>query len=241
MYQIAICDDEIKELEKTEFYLKAWQEGHKDCHFKTNKFANAKELLDAIQKKGYMPAILLLDIYMPGKSGIAAAKELRQMGVDSRIIFLTTSKEHALEAFGVNADQYLVKPVAREELFSVLDRLLEGMERDRRPYVLFRISGTDRRVAFRDIVHCEAQGKNQQMYFADGSCGQLRMTMTDIFEALSAREEFVRVGVSYIVNLEHINSLNGQEICLDTGRNIYLPRGAYQPLREKYFSFYCEE
>lgn len=65
--------------------------------------------------------------------------------------------------------------------------------------------------------------------------------MTEIYGMLSAREEFTRVGVSYIVNLDHINSLNGQELSLDTGKSIYLPRGAYQPLRERYFAYYCEE
>ncbi len=241
MYHIAICDDEIKELEKTERYLKAWLGGHKDYEFRIDRFDNAKKLLEAMEGNEYMPEFLLLDIYMPGKTGIAAAKELRQMGSSSRIIFLTTSTEHALEAFGVDADQYLVKPVTEKELYPVLDKMLEGLEKEQKSYVLFRIDGTNCRVAFKDIVYCEAQGKNQRIHFADGSYGQMRMTMTEIYGMLSAREEFTRVGVSYIVNLDHINSLNGQEISLDTGKSIYLPRGAYQPLRERYFAYYCEE
>ena len=64
---------------------------------------------------------------------------------------------------------------------------------------------------------------------------------SEIFGALSSRDEFARVGVSYIVNLDHINSLSGQKISMDTGKDIYLPRGAYQPLRERYFAYYCEE
>lgn len=241
MYHIAICDDEMKEREKTEQYVKAWILGQKHYDFKIDRFKSAKELLDAIEEKEYMPAFLLLDIYMPGKTGIAAAKELRQMGSNTRIVFLTTSKEHALEAFGVNAEQYLVKPITDKELYPVLDRLLEGLEKEQKSYVLFRIDGKNCRVAFKDIVFCEAQGKNQRIHFLDGTSGQVRMTMTEIYGMLALREEFVRVGVSYIVNLDHINSLNGQEVSLDTGKNIYLPRGAYQPLRERYFAYYCEE
>ncbi len=241
MYHIAICDDEIRELDKTQQLVKAWLGSHKDYDFKIDRFESAKELLDAIEDTEYAPVFLLLDIYMPGKTGIAAAKELRQMGNSSHIIFLTTSTEHALEAFGVNADQYLVKPVTEKELNPVLDKMLDGLEREQKSYVLFRIDGKNCRVAFKDIVCCEAQGKNQRIHFADGSYGQMRMTMTEIFGALSARDEFARVGVSYIVNLDHINSLNGQEISMDTGKNIYLPRGAYQPLRERYFAYYCEE
>ncbi len=94
-------------------------------------------------------------------------------------------------------------------------------------------------MALKDIVYCEAQGKSQRLHLADGSFVRLRMTISEIYEMLSEWQEFKRVGASYIVNLEHIDSLSGQEACMDTGKNIYLPRGAYHPLREQYFSYFC--
>jgi hypothetical protein len=57
---------------------------------------------------------------------------------------------------------------------------------------------------------------------------------------LSRYQEFARVGVAYIVNLEYVDSLNAQDICLNTGKKIHLPRGAYKVLKEQYFKFYCE-
>ncbi len=241
MYQIAICDDDSKELDKTEDYLKSWQETHQNPALQINRFENVKELLSLIQRGEYLPNLLFLDIYMPQESGIDAARELRQMGNDCRLVFLTLSKEHALEAFGVNADQYLVKPVEKDVLFSVLDRLFENLEKKQQNYVLLRIDGKNCKISIKDIVFCEAQGKNQRMYLADGTCILLHMTMTEIYKMIAERKEFVKVGVSYIVNLEHINSLNGQKIFLDIGKNIFLPRGAYQPLRKQYFAYYCEE
>ena len=58
---------------------------------------------------------------------------------------------------------------------------------------------------------------------------------------LSVYPEFAKAGISYIVNLEHVDSINTHELLLDNGEKIYLPRGSYQPLREKYFRYYCEE
>ena len=75
----------------------------------------------------------------------------------------------------------------------------------------------------------------------DGTQLLLHMTMAEIYGMLSRYQEFVRVGIAYIVNLEYVDSLNGQDICLNTGRKIYLPRGAYKPLKEQYFRYYCEE
>lgn len=66
------------------------------------------------------------------------------------------------------------------------------------------------------------------------------MSMLEIYGLLSEWQRFVRVGASYIVNLDYVNSLNAREICLDNGENIFLPRGAYHSLREQYFHYYCE-
>ena len=106
MYLIAICDDEEKELDKTEYYLRSWQQEHQEYEFKIERFDNPEELLWRIREEKYSPDLVFMDIYMPQKTGIMTAKELRDMGNDGSIIFLTSSKEHALEAFGVNAVQY---------------------------------------------------------------------------------------------------------------------------------------
>ena len=175
----------------------------------------------------------------PNKTGICAAKELRRLGNECRIIFLTTSTEHALEAFEVNASQYLVKPIMKKRLFYALDGLIGELEENRKRYLLLRIDGRLRRIWVDHIVFCEAQGKRQCLHLADGSQEVLRMTLNQLSEMLSEYEEFVKVGASYIVNLAHIDSLNAHDVCLDNRASIYLPRGAYKPLRDKYFDYYC--
>lgn len=241
MYLIAVCDDDERELDKTESYLSGWQGEHPDCQLQIERFTSAEELLYMLKEEEYHPDLLLSDIYMPEKSGIELARELREMGNEGKIVFLTTSKEHALDAFSVDATQYLLKPIKEQDLFQVLDRLFMDREEKRKDYLLLRIDGRICKISLDDIVYCEAQGKNQRLYLEDDTHQKLRMTMTEIYGMLSGRQEFAKVGVSYIVNLNHVDSLNAQEVCLDTGRSIYLPRGAYQPLREQYFRYYCEE
>lgn len=241
MYLIALCDDETEELNKAEQMLKNYEKKHPQIKFEAERFENADELLCRVIEKNYMPDIVLMDVYMPGKMGTKAARELRDMGSRSRIIFLTSSKEHALEAFRVDASQYLVKPVSEKELFPILDRLLKNVEEERKKYILLRIEGRIQRVALNDIVYCEAQGKTQCLYFSDGTSCSFNKTMAAIYDMLCGYPEFVRVGAAYIVNMEHIASLNRQELGMDNGKKIYPPRGSYQPLREKYFGYYCED
>lgn len=245
MYLIALCDDETAELDKIESLLSVYEEEHPESELLVERFESAKELLYMIKGKNYIPDVIFMDIYMQDKEsnsytfGIEAAKELRGMNYKGNIVFLTSSKEDALEAFDVDALQYIVKPIAKEKVFSALDSLLEDAEEEQKKYTLLRIDGRLVKVALNDIVYCEAQGKTQFMYFADGTQCILRMTMTEIYEQLSQYQEFVRIGAAFIVNLGYIGSLNAKEVCMDNGVKIYLPRGTYKGLREQYFNYYC--
>lgn len=240
VYLIALCDDEEADLDKTEQMLGVYKERNPEVDFQVKRFESADGLLDMVREENYIPDLVLMDIYMPEKLGIEAAKELRSMGNSSRIVFLTTSKEHALEAFEVDAVQYLVKPVTEGMLFSALDKIFKEMAKERRKYLVLRIDGKVQRVPLNSVMYCEAQRKTQCMYLADGTEYLLRMTMAELFAMLSPYEEFVRVGIAYILNLEHIDNLNSREICLSTGKRIYVPRGAYKNLKEQYFRYYCE-
>ncbi|NBH27376.1 DNA-binding response regulator [Lachnospiraceae bacterium] len=245
-YQIALCDDETAELDKTKELLNAYEKKHPGTDFMIERFVSAGELLYMVEEKSYAPDMIFMDIFMPGKDGMntclgmEAAKKLRDMGSRANLFFLTTSKEYALEAFDVDASQYLIKPVAEDKITYVLDRfLVEKEERDK--YILLKIEGRIAKVAVKDIIYCEARGKIQCMYLADDREHLLRMTMTELYEMLSDYREFVRIGVAFIVNMEYIDSLNSQDICLTDGKKIYLPRGAYKTLKELYFRYYCGE
>ena len=241
IYRIAVCDDDREQLDKMEEMLAVYAQQHPQVEFKTDLFSDSRKLVNMVEEKAYLPDLMLLDIYMPEKTGIEAAQELRELGSDCRIVLITASEDHALEAFGVGASQYLLKPVSEQTLFPVLDSLLEEWGRRKKKYFLFRSEGKISKVSADRIVCCEAQGKRQRLYFTDGLHAVINSTMAEVYEKLSVCPEFVKVGGTYIVNLEHVDSMNAREAILDIGRSIYLPRGTYQMLRERYFRYYCEE
>ena len=147
MYLIALCDDETAELEKTEKLLSDYEKKKSGLDFMIRRFENADKLICSVIEESYMPDIIFMDIFMPDKNGdlhsrgMEAAKKLRSMNYKGKIVFLSTSKEYALEAFGVDAMQYMVKPVSENKLFSVFDGLLKDIEEERRKYVLLKIEG----------------------------------------------------------------------------------------------------
>lgn len=68
------------------------------------------------------PEVLLLDIRMPGPSGLALAERLKRAAPAPRVVFVSAHGEHALAAFDVAALDYLTKPVRRERLAEALQR-----------------------------------------------------------------------------------------------------------------------
>lgn len=243
MYRIALCDDEQPEVMKTQGMLSNYKKLHARLDFEINTFGNAEELLLKVQS-GYEPDLILMDIYMKGKTGIEAVRELREMGKKCRVIFLTTSEQHAVEAFRVEAAQYLVKPVSEEVLFPLLDKQLEILNEERQKYVAMQVDNRTFRVMVHDIVYCEAQGKRQYLHLTDGTHLCVHMSMAGLEELFLPYEEIVRIGKWYIINMDHVEGLDSQTVQMDNELKLYLPRGAYQSLRKQYITYYtgvCHE
>ncbi|MDE7284024.1 MAG: LytTR family DNA-binding domain-containing protein [Lachnospiraceae bacterium] len=239
MYQIAICDDEELELDKVEQMLKDYPAKSAGGEFLIRRFVNSEDIFLQITTENYNPDFILLDIYMPGSSGIETARKLRDMGNTCRIAFMTTSREHALEAFGVDAFSYLVKPVSEETLFPALDKVIKELADNQPQYILLpTVNDCVQRVELNDIIYCEAQRKKQCVYLKENERVFLQITMKKLFEMLCSYKRFVRLGASFIVNMEHIERLDAQMMLLDSGEEIYLPRGSYKEIREQYFEYY---
>ena len=241
MYQIAICDDEVLERDKVERMLKDYQALYTDREFLIRQFANSEDIFLQITTENYQPDFILMDIYMPESSGIETARKLRDMGNTCRIVFMTSSQEHALDAFGVDAFSYLVKPVSEKMFFPALDKVIRDIENNQPQYILLQTANDCvRRVGLNNIIYCGAQRKKQYIYLKENESIYLQMTMIKLSELLCSHKRFVKVGASYIVNMEHIERLDTRRLLLDNGKEIYLPRGSYKELHEQYFDYYME-
>ena len=181
-----------------------------------------------------------MDIYMPGMSGISIAQELRQRHINAPIIFLTTSKEHALEAFGVGAMQYLLKPFEIETFFSTLDYAMEKATTERRRKLIMKTVDGLRAVNIRDILYAESYDKVQHVILMDKTTLTLRLTLSELSGLLSPYPDFVRCGASYILNLAHLHALDKKWATMKNGVTIKIPRGAYAELKVRFMEFFYE-
>ncbi len=221
MLTVSLCDDNAKEREYLKKLVSEWSEEAGEG-VRVLEFPSAEALL--FSYSDCPPDILLLDIEMPGLSGVELAKRLRSGGNRLlQIIFITAYSDYIAEGYDVAALHYLLKPVDRIKLFSVLSRAVERISDDGKKLVL-ELSDETALVPVCDIKFIEVI-KNYVTVHAERDY-TLKKPLKEIEAGLDGR--FLRVGRSYIVNLWYIVRVTRSEIFLKGGKTVPLPRGGYE-------------
>lgn len=231
--RIAICDDNDEDrifIRRSVESCCANQSGY-TCEIQM--FSDPTVLLDCIEKKGGFD-ILLLDVYMPEKTGTRVAGILRKRNDHCEIIFITSSDDHAFEAYKVNAIHYLKKPVKQEDLCKSLDRALVQLERTQSGSFLIKTTAGICRLNASELVYTKSKAHYQQLHLTDGKTYEARMTVAELFETVSPADAFMRIGAAYTVSVRHIGSIDAKEITLKNGVKIPLPRNTYKKVRQEY-------
>ncbi len=113
---VLVVDDEKPARDELEFLLKKEED-----ITEVLKAENGMKALSILEK--HKVDLILLDIQMPGMTGLEMARQLMNMPVFPQIIFITAYNQFALEAFDVNALDYLLKPVETDRLIRALNRV----------------------------------------------------------------------------------------------------------------------
>jgi len=227
---IAVCDDQESELEVLTGLLQRWQtERRTSLRFQT--FRSAAELLDAAEKEPF--TLYLLDVMMPGTNGLDAAREIRSFNDAVDIIFLTSSPGFAYESYGVRALDYLLKPIRRELLFPVLDRLALR-ERQPQESLTLKCGATLVRVPFSQLTYVEVSGKHLYFNLTDGTVREVFGTLSEYEPLLLSRPEFMRTHRSYIVNMLQAAELSPTGVRTFSGSNLPVSRLLYPQVQKEY-------
>ena len=234
---IAVCDDQAEELDIVMELLRQWQ-AERRCAVRCRAFRSAAELLDAARTEHF--TLYLLDVIMPVVDGMAAARELRGFDAAADIVFLTSSAGFAYESYGVKALEYLLKPVRAKTLFPVLDQLWLREQRPRASLTV-KTGGTLIQIPFSKLSYVEVNGKHLYFNLTDGQVRQTAGTLRDYEALLLAREEFMRIHRSYIVNMLQIEELSPAGVRTFSGKSLPVSRLLYPQLQKDYMKLLFAE
>jgi DNA-binding LytR/AlgR family response regulator len=148
--------------------------------------------------------VLFLDVQMPGLSGLDLAPLVREQPSPPAIVFVTAHAEYAVEAFAVEAFDYLLKPVDPDRLARVLERLRDREPPRERPVEKIPVvaAGGTELVDYDAIHYVQADGDYSRVhtydraYLCTASLGELEETLPS--------SRFARVHRSHLVNLAKV-------------------------------------
>ncbi len=205
-------------------------------------FTNPVEAIKAID---YLkPECVFLDIEMPEVDGFQLLKSVTYRHFD--LVITTAYNQYAIEAFKENAINYLLKPIAPEDLMLTVDRILQNHQKKQLGYsfektlqniikkdtlqktkrIPLALSDKVVMVPLDEIMYCKADGNYTHVFMQDGKKFLLSKTIKTFTELLQS-DVFLRVHKSFIVNTDYIEQYtrgDGGELLMSNQRRIPVSR-----------------
>lgn len=155
--------------------------------------------------------VVFSDISMPGLDGMELARVLARFASRPAVVFVTAHDQHAVEAFAIDAVDYVMKPVRPARLAEAVRRVIAGVmpaapeTRDEDETIPVELGGVTRFVSRRDIRYVQAHGDYARLHTDTGS-HLVRIPLNTLEERWAAAG-FVRIHRSTLVSLKHVTQV----------------------------------
>jgi DNA-binding LytR/AlgR family response regulator len=181
--------------------------------------------------------IFVLDVYIGEEMGTALARDIRKLGIESPIIFATTSIEHAPESYETGTLRYLIKPINPTKFYEAMDAALLSAEKLGERLIKLKTENGVESINAGRIICSEAHDHYQYVALLGGTQLKVRLTVAELFAMLEKHGGFIRVGSPYIINLKHVKNLTRTEVLLYDGISVQIPRGKYNDIKNAFWDY----
>lgn len=167
--------------------------------------------------------IAFLDVRMGGMDGIELAKRLREFDSSLIVVFVTSSREYALDAYPVHPFDYLVKPYTIMRLAAVLDDILVAL-RLRADQKTIRVNvpygGVD--VPLDRVSTIEARSHSSVLTLENGQELRSTMSFADVQALVSSDPRFLLVNRGVVINMDRVEKVEGATVVMNGGARLPL-------------------
>jgi DNA-binding LytR/AlgR family response regulator len=202
LLRVLVVDDEAPARDELAYLLRADP--------RVGAVRSARSAAQALEQLAESAAdVVFCDIKMPGMDGIALARVLARFSERPQIVFVTAYDDHAVDAFELQATDYVMKPVRPDRLAEAVRRAVSGgaveQESTEDETIAVELAGVTRFVRRSQVRFVEAQGDYARLHLADSN--HLLRTSLALLEARWADAGFVRIHRSTLVALAHVEEL----------------------------------
>ena len=235
MLNICICDDQPGDAAAVRALAEGFSKAHPEHPARLTAFFSPLALLDHLEKSPGFD-LYLLDMLMPHMTGLELAAHIRARGERAELLFLTTSREYAVEAFGVRAAGYLMKPVTQTAFDQAALAALRALAPEAHPALLLKTRDGVRKVPLEALVVIESFNHYRRCTLADGTAVETADTLTALWERLGNDPRYFSPHRAYIVNLDHVVGITANEVLLTAGLRIPVAHKRLSALRDAFLN-----
>ena len=239
MIRIAVCDDEKKILDEVCGYIKSYSQKKGEAEIEVFLFDSVNSLMGAFED-GRSFDVFILDVYVGDGLGTELARNIRKRGIESPVIFATTSLEHAPESYEMGTLRYLLKPISPEKLYEALDVAILNAEKIGQRLIKLKTENGVESINASHVIYSEAHAHYQYVTLEDERRLRVRMTVSELYAALVKNGGFIRVGSAYIINLRNVKNVSTGEVNMYNNVSIPIPRGKHNEIKKAFWDFQCE-
>lgn len=218
MIRLAIVEDEDNFAQQLQADIRRYSEEHGE-QIQVIRYYDGDEIVEDYQCEF---DIILMDIQMRFMDGMTAAEKIRELDKNVIIVFITNRIDYAIRGYGVDAMDYIVKPIEYYSFSKKLERAI-GRVKVREGYAItLPISSGFVRLQTDDIYYVESEG-HSLVYHTAGGDYRLRARIADAETTLS-KYGFFRCNKGLLVNLQYVKGVQNN-CCLIQGELLVISRG----------------
>ena len=235
MVKIAICDDEEKSvLLHKKIVRECLQVERIGCDITT--YTQSRNLLYDITDDGFFYDLILLDIEMPGISGMEIPQQLKGFLPNVRIIFVTSHTEYAIDAFELSIFRYVPKNNLEVKLAAAVTDAAKLIELEAGQEYTIQTASRMEKIPYKDIFYIQRDGKNASIISSVG-IAKVRKSLQQVFDELNT-PEFIFVDRGCIVNIIYIMKISDGMVVLKNGEQLPISRSHLQEVKQKINQFW---
>lgn len=228
---VVICDDMKEHCAQNARLLQDYGQRH-NISFQIDVLPSGKALLHQMKPGRWQ--MVFLDILMPELDGIETARRLRTLDKHCALIFVTTSQDHGIMSYEVQASDYLIKPVTQEQMDRTLDRCLQ----EKREYfrtIVVRSAWDEVEIPLRCIRYIEIKRHIAYIHTTQQVI-QTSRGMNALEEEI-ASPDFLRCHRSFLVNQHYIQRIDKRDFVLDNGGCVPIGSTDAATIRQKFLDW----
>lgn len=218
---IYLCDDSESDTLRLKHYLNIYAEQMKLC-FEIISFSSGDKLLTVFKQSKQKPELIFLDIFMENLNGIEVARYLRNMHYQGGIIFTTSSTEHAMDSYEVDALYYLQKPYEHKHFENAMTRCSVLLQKAK-PCFTFTSKKKEISIPYENIIFFETEKSHTIFLHATSGIYSFSGTLTQVAAFFKEIDCFLSVGQSFLINLNHVSGQIENDLIMSDGSIVQIP------------------